>query len=150
MSQDGGLACTFADVHLNVEHVEVIGLEDLVAPLYLGDDGGMRLSGPDHSLIYGPYRDLNEGSYAVEYRLALPEDASAEEGVVCTLRVHAYWGRNVVAELPVYRSQFDESGELTIELPFATSYARALEYLVFAGEGRDVLVRGISCRRVAG
>ena len=114
------------------------------------DDGGMRLSGPDHSLIYGPYRDLNEGSYAVEYRLALPEDASAEEGVVCTLRVHAYWGRNVVAELPVYRSQFGESGELTIDLPFATSYARALEYLVFAGEGRDVLVRGISCRRVAG
>ena len=46
--------------------------------------------------------------------------------------------------------EFGESGELTIELPFATSYARALEYLVFAGEGRDVLVRGISCRRVAG
>ena len=57
MSQDGGLACTFADIHLNVEHVEVIGLEDLVAPLYLGDDGGMRFEEHTECLAVGRLRD---------------------------------------------------------------------------------------------
>ena len=41
--QDGGKASELADVDLDVEHMEVIGLEELIASLHLVDDLSMGL-----------------------------------------------------------------------------------------------------------
>ncbi len=117
--------------------------------LELGEKG-LVLDGPVHSLYCGPYDDLYAGWNVAHFDFELPEGASAEEGEVCLIRITAYWGDDLLAEVAVQRNQFDEDGRAVIDVPFATGYGRATEFHVICRQERAVYLRGIQYQRVTG
>lgn len=121
-----------------------VDLEELAAlnALELGEKG-LVLDGPVHSVYCGPYDDLFEGWNVARFEFELPADASAQEGEVCLIDITAYWGDDLLAELPVQRGQFDESGRAVIDVLFASGYSRATEFRVTCRQGRAVYLRGI-------
>ena len=129
------------DVNLETE-AELNALE-------LGEKG-LVLDGPVHSLYCGPYDDLFEGWNVAWFDFELPEGASAEDGEVCLIRITAYWGDDVLAEVPVQRSQFDENGRAVIDVPFVSGYSRAIEFHVICRQERAVYLRSIRYQRVTG
>lgn len=102
----------------------------------------------------GPRKDLFAGSYVVRYALRLPEtvaraiDEAGGDALVCTLRVYGYAGKLLLAEAPVYRSQFDAKRRLTVEVPFQTIGVHSADYLASAEDGMQVYISEITCQKV--
>ncbi len=110
--------------------------------------GAIKVEGKAHSLIYGPYYDLRAGDYTVVYNLSLPYiDNYDKDYKICTLRVGLRWGSEYVAEIPVFRRDFDENGRLKSEIKININDSRACEFKVVAEDGRVVLLNGISCQK---
>ena len=110
-------------------------------------DNGIILDTWLHSLMYGPYVDLADGDYTATYSLkvdAVPYESDYE---VAILRINTYWGQRTIAEKTIYRSSFDENGELLVELPFRISSGRAVEFLAFAFADQRLEVKNIEYAR---
>ena len=101
----------------------------------------------DKMLRYGPYYDLREGYYTVTYDISLPRiDMYQEDYKVCTLLICVRWGTEV-AEIPVFRKDFDEKGEIHSEIRVKIGECRGCEFKVYPENGRSVLLKGISCQK---
>ena len=118
------------------------------------DKHGALLHGTKKCLKKGKRDELYAGNYAVRYKLFLPSsiakaiDETGADALVCTLRVTAYKGETVVAEVPVYRSQFDEKRRLTVEFTTPIPSAQNVEFLAFTEKGMKVYVAGIEYRKI--
>ena len=118
------------------------------------DRHGALLKGTKKCLKKGTRDELFTGIYSVRYKLYLPEktaraiDETGADALVCTLRITAYKGETVVAEVPVYRSQFDEKRRLTLDFTTVIYSAQNVEFLAFTEEGMRVYVAGISYQKV--
>ena len=102
------------------------------------------MNGSKKSLTKGLGDDLFLGSYAAQYCLYLPEEASDAKGKVCELRVYnKTMGK--ITSVAVNRNQFDAQGCARITVPF-TLEAGALNvrFQVIAQKNRQVGVSGIS------
>ena len=116
--------------------------------LELSEDGHMLLSGKDHSLVFGPFLDLYSGQYEVTFDLELPaSDVTAAADTLGNIRISSYWGENIAADVPLTPSMFDESGRLTLTIPF-TGNGRGYEFLIFMQDDHQVSVRRIAYKRV--
>lgn len=112
--------------------------------LKMTTDGAVKLVGREGSLISCTYNDLFSGKYTVTYELSLPEiDIYKEDYKICTLRVTKQWGTEIIKEMPVYRRDFDSSGDLNAKISFAISGELACEFKVFVEEGQSVLLKGV-------
>ncbi len=106
--------------------------------------GGIMLDGWDHSLFYGPYTDLLNGKYTVTYKLRIKPEIYVDDHEVITLKINTYCGLNTIAQKAIYRSFFDENGELSYELPFSINSGKAVEFLAFAADGQQVEIESIA------
>ena len=115
--------------------------------LSMTGDGAILVGENGKALRYGPYYELRSGYYTVKYDLSLPVvNEYQEDYKVCTLLICVNWG-DKVAELPVFRRDFDEEGNLCAEKRVKISEARGCEFKVYPEGKNIVLVRGISCRK---
>ena len=113
------------------------------------EDGALIVDGEEASLIYGPYYDIRGGKLTTTFELQLPQELIGmeygEDYKLGTLRVSSRWGNNIIKEVGVYRSQFDNRGRLTVEIPYSISDSRGMEFLLFMEAGRSLEVLGITC-----
>ncbi|WP_155827827.1 hypothetical protein [Butyrivibrio sp. AE2015] len=121
-----------------------MAFESSINSLPMTESGGLTLDGMAHSLIYGPYIDMNDGKYLVSYDLKIDPVQYTDDYEVITLKVNTYWGENTIAQKAVYRSYFDEDGELLYELPFTTWSGKAVEFLAFTPDGQKVEIESIA------
>ena len=111
------------------------------------DGEALQLDGPLQSLASGPYADLYDGRYEVEYTLALPDAADRSDGTICRLRVAADWGEKELADLSVSAAAFADSNPVKLTLAFDAQLVRAVEFLAISEADRPVNVRGIRYRK---
>lgn len=109
--------------------------------------GNIVLEGKDESLLRGPYLNLRSGTYKVNYNLHI--DKESESGKVCTLKVSAYSGDQVLAEKNVVYDDFDENGNYSAEVKFWSNDYPEIEILAIAEGDRTVHVGDISYRKFA-
>ncbi len=113
------------------------------------EDGALIVDGEEASLIYGPYYDIRGGKLTTTFELQLPKELIGMEYSgdykFGTLRVSSRWGNNIIKEVGVYRSQFDNRGRLTVEIPYNIPDSRGVEFLLFMEDGRTLEVLGITC-----
>ena len=114
--------------------------------LKLAQDG-IILSGPKHSMIYGPYYSLYSGRYTVKYRLNISEEEKSREGNIGRLRVSAYYGQEIMKEQTISAKLFDEQGIADIEIPFRCGNVRGVEFLAFLEDGHELTIEEISYGR---
>ena len=104
---------------------------------------GIKLSGPEDSMLYGPYLDLYGGRYTLTVRLQIPKQELTEGGSVCSLQVTTENAKNQLLEKDIAISDFDEDGKATVQIIFNTKSVRDVEFPVTAAAGRTVYVQGI-------
>lgn len=128
-----------------------LGLEARLNALEV-EERGVLLDGPGHSLAGGAYVDLYEGSYEARFTLRLDaaQAPAVAEARVCRLRVRASWGQDVLAEQPVYLSQFDAEGSLTVAVPFSTAAAQGVDFQAIADEGWRLYVSDLCYYKLPG
>ena len=105
------------------------------------------LNGSEKTLFYGPYTDVTGGGYETVYDLSLPDNDYSPDDIVCTLYVYSYWGTTLLAEQPVYRSQFDDQSHLNAFVYFECGPSRALEFKAIPCDGKQVTVNSIIYRK---
>lgn len=105
---------------------------------------GLRLSDEAGGMRQGPWQDLYGGSYTATWALSLPEGAGRPEGKLCTLRITAYRGENVVAERTVQADEFDARGHLTLSMPFEIKDSRNVGFEAWTQAGATVDIQRIS------
>lgn len=108
---------------------------------------GIRLQGSEQSIEAGLYLDLFGGRYTVTYRLQLPEKERMEEGSVCRLQIWINEGEKKLLEKEVSTADFSETGEAAVPILFNIVNSKGVEFLVLAGNGRTLYVRGIDLER---
>jgi YD repeat-containing protein len=96
---------------------------------------------------HGPWQDLYGGDYTATWTLSLPEGISRPEGALCTLRITAYRGENVVAERTVQADDFDARGQLILSMPFDIKDSRNVGFEAWAQAGATVDIQRISFAR---
>ena len=111
------------------------------------EEEGLQLEGPTRSLVFGAPVSLYGGRYTAAFRLRTMEAFVEEDYVLCTLRVSAFWGEDILAQREVRISQFDETGSLTVEIPFTANSSRGVEFLVFMQTDARLCVEEIAYRR---
>ena len=123
-------------------------LEAKINNLERNDKGGLCLSGTDHSLIFGPYLDLHAGKYTASYQLEMDKDQAYDENdILCTLRVSAYSGQQILIEKDVYAGDFDSDGQLSMNIPFSIGNYRGIEFLAFAKDDKQISINEITYQR---
>ena len=115
--------------------------------LTYSDGEGLLLKGAQQALRYGPFKGLYGGKYTVTYELVLPRNASAENGVVCTLSVTTYEGKNTLLEKEIRRKDFDDDGQLTVSIPFTIRNTRDVGFCAETLAEREVYVSSIQYRQ---
>lgn len=144
--KDGGYSVTgFYD---EVKEVD-LAAEAQINSLEYDASRGLILDGPLQSLSMGPYVALYDGTYAATYDLRLPEGAVRDGRVVCHLRVTSAWGENTLAEQEIRDDQFDESGALSVPVPFNVQNGQGVEFLVSDEDAAPVNVERICYARTA-
>ena len=111
------------------------------------EQGGLQLNGSEKALFYGPYTDVTGGGYETVYDLSLPDNDYSPDDLVCTLYVYSYWGTTLLAEQPVYRSQFDDQSHLNAFVNFECGPSRSLEFKAIPCDGKQVTVNSIIYRK---
>ncbi len=115
--------------------------------LPMTEDGAVIVGVDGKPLRYGPYYELRSGYYTVTYDLSLPKvNEYWEDYKVCTLAICVKWGTKV-AEVPVFRRDFDEEGKLHSETRVSISEARGCEFKIYPEGGNTVLLSGVTCRK---
>lgn len=109
--------------------------------LELNDEGAMLLEGTEKSMYFGPYTNSESGDYEIEYNLHFTEYNL--DDILCTVRVSADWGANVITYQEIYRSMLDENGDCVIVLPYKTGDFTGMEYCVFVSDNVALEVRSI-------
>lgn len=109
-------------------------------------DGGLRLEGTEHQLIYGPYVTLYEGKFSAKYEMMLLKDIPDNDEKICTLRVSSYYGDNVITTVDLFRSDFGNDGYLNYEVDF-NGGGQGFEFLVFTEDGVELKLKSITYRR---
>ena len=144
-------ALTDAGYHLtgyysNTSEVNLARLAEMNNLTYVRGEG-VALDGPIEAISSGPYWNVYAGKYTLTYELSLPEYASREPGRVCTLRVAAYSGQEVLLEKEVTMDRFDAEGKAAISIPFTSKDYQNVEFLALTEADRQVNVTRISCVR---
>lgn len=115
--------------------------------LSVTEAGGLLVEGSEKSLIYGSYDVLYKGLLRVEYRIRLL-DTSILEGEVARVRLAYEWGKHVVKEQGLTRSDFDENGYCTAVMEERIPDAEGVECLLFANGDTRIEIESISYRKV--
>lgn len=72
--------------------------------------------------------NLYSGRYTASWRLRINPAPYTEDYEVCQIRISAYGGERVLRDLVVYRSWFDDSGELTEKVLFSTGNYPVMDF----------------------
>ena len=119
--------------------------------LGISDEESLQLSGKEHSLVFGPFLDLNPGDYSVSFCLELADESQGKctgnAASIGTVRVSSDWGKNIYDSYELSPDMFDESGKLIYETAF-TGGERGYEFLVFLNDGQNLELDGITYRRL--
>ena len=111
------------------------------------DTEGLHLNGSFASLTHGPDVNLRLGKYTITYVLRIdPEVYTIPEQEICRLRVDEYDGSVVLAEKPVFRSEFDETGQAQIEIvisDYLNSFHN-VEFLAFTDDAVSMEITGLT------
>jgi hypothetical protein len=151
-TNDGGVikALEQEEYHLTGYYPRVksvdMAYESSITGLPMTESGGVQISGWEHSLIYGPFLDIPEGKFIVTYNLKIDPHEYSDDYEVITLKINTYWGLNTIAQETIYRSFFDENGELSYEIPFNISSGKAVEFLAFAQGEQQIEIESIEYR----
>ena len=147
----------------NKEHELSLSHTASMNGLKLLDDGSIELFGKDHSLVFGPYLELHPGEYEVTFDLALPvynetsgsataagssTSSAASTEILGRIRISSYWGEDIAADIPLTPDMFDESGNLSITVPFAGN-GRGYEFLIFMEDDSELSIQRIAYRRLS-
>ena len=126
--------------------------------LRVNDDGSMDLGGGSHSLIFGegsnPFEydpdktiDLYAGRYTANYQLKIDPVPYEKDYPVCKIIIDAYAGEINLRSLSVYRSWFDENGELDAKVVFDSGNNPAIIFRCIMEEGQTAVLKGITWQR---
>ena len=137
---------SLSGIYNTVTDVDLEALAELNG-LNLGPEG--LVLGTKQSLTKGPYVDLFNGHYVVEYSLLLPDEAMDTEGDICVLRARSkYLGQ--LSSTVVTRDQFDSEGCATILLPLDLGGDTIdIRFQTIPKKKRQVIVQGIRYWQVA-
>lgn len=126
-----------------------VNLADLAGRngLPINERGSLLVEGADKSLIYGSYDVVYKGLLRVEYRLRLL-DSSIMDGELATVRLAREWGRYVVKEASLTRTDFDEDGYCTAVIEEQIPDSEGVECLLFAKGDTKIEIESISFRKV--
>lgn len=117
--------------------------------LEITENGQLKLSGPEHSLIYGPYLDQFGGTYTVTFDLQMTKEEQQKHTAgeeIGTLRASEQWGGRIRSEQVIQADDFDAEGMLTVNLNYNVGNTRGVEYLVFCRDNAEILVNRIAWR----
>lgn len=104
---------------------------------------GLRLDGASPGMRSGPWQDLYGGRYTATWTLSLPEGATGNDGVACTLSVTIDKGENVILEKEVRFRQFDEQGQASVSVPFVIQDSRKVAFEAWSEPGCQVDIREV-------
>ena len=137
-----------------------LDLEDVarINALTLNEDGSVNLGGESHSLIFGegdnPFDydsnktiNLYAGKYTANYQLKIDPIPYKKDYPVCRIVIDAYAGEVNLRTITVYRSWFDENGELDAKVIFNSGNNPVVIFRCFMEEGQAAVLKGITWKR---
>ena len=112
----------------------------------LSDTGSILLQEGD-ALRAGPYLDLYQGEYEVDFCLKAVSGQVEPERPVCVLRICDFYGENVYAEENIDGSTFQNGAECRRTLRFSTMSSRSMRFQIIPSENMELEVTGICYRK---
>lgn len=134
--------------------------------LGLSGENKLELNGNESQIAHGPYIDLFEGTYQISFDLTFYESEEKQnknqdqdkdqkkdieedkDEKICTLYVRSDYGQTDIAEIPVFRSDYDVSENHIICFETYIKDSRGTEFLLFPEADYEVEVRGISYQEI--
>ena len=114
--------------------------------LELTRDGTVLLQNGE-ALRSGPFIDLFQGEYEVEFCLRNASVSAGDDNPVCTLRICDYYGETVYAEETVERDAFHDGDGQWVALSFSTGSSRSLRFQVVPSDGEKLELTGLRYRK---
>ncbi|MCR5088081.1 MAG: hypothetical protein K6C08_01040 [Oscillospiraceae bacterium] len=126
--------------------------------LAVNADGSVTLGGDSHSLIFGEgsspleYHkekvvNLYAGKYTANYQLKIDPIPYEKDYPVCRIVIDAYAGEKNLRSLTVYRSWFDENGDLDAKVSFTSESNPVVIFQCLMEEGQTAVLKGITWQR---
>ena len=126
--------------------------------LTVNTDGSVNLGGDSHSMIFGegsnPYDMIPEkvinlyaGKFTATYRLKIDPTPYEKDYPVCRIAIDAYAGEKNLRSLTVYRSWFDENGDLDAKVVFTSESNPTVIFRCLMEEGQTAVLKGITWQR---
>ncbi|WP_026665250.1 hypothetical protein [Butyrivibrio sp. FC2001] len=130
--------------------IQNVSLDNLsvLNELPMTENGELLMEGQDHSLIHGPYIDMSKGDYTATYKLKINPLPYKTNYEVAEIKINTYWGQNTISQKDIFRSDFDEKGELSLELPFKITSGKAVEFLAIVQGENQVVISSIEYKRL--
>ncbi len=101
-------------------------------------------------VLRGPFEEQYAGSYTVTYKLKLKDsDLIGQDQEVCVLRAVTQYGDVEMTSRIVKANEFDQKGNLTVEMNYRTGTTRGVEYRVYVIDGAQVGVRKVSWKQTS-
>jgi len=138
----------------------VLDLADMarINGLKVNEDGSVDLGGEAHSLIFGegsnPFEydskkviNLYAGEYTANYQLKIDPVPYERDYPVCRIIIDAYAGENNLRTLTIYRSWFDENGQLDAKVSFNSGNNTGVIFRCIMEEGQTAILKGITWQR---
>lgn len=111
------------------------------------ENGSVAIGGDGKALRYGPYFDLRSANYTVSFDISLHDiDDYQDDYKVCTLIICVNWGTRL-AEVPVFRSDFDEKGNICVKKRVNINESRGCEFKVYPENGSYIILNSITCQK---
>ncbi len=89
---------------------------------------------------------LKSGIYTLTAQLRRSPDAEDPDGPVCHVRITSYYGKNEIADQPVYGEDFDEGGSCTVSVRFTAGDWEGMTYSVLSAEGSEAPAASLTLR----
>ena len=140
------------DYYAKEKEVNLPKLSKVNNQLICNEKDGLILLNKQYSIKHGPYYDLCQGNYIITLSLHMDPKTCADNYIACVIDIGQYYGQDILATQNVQTADFDEKGDLTVEVPFTVSKhsgTSGVEFLVSDIAHQKICVKKMTYRKIS-